>query len=220
MGALIIGVLGAECTGKTTLCRQLAAACSAIGLRTEVVAETLRVFCDHNGRTPQADEQLAIAQAHTESIEDAARRAQVVLADTTALMTAVYSDIVFGDVGLYAWARKAQERVGLNLVTALDLPWMPDGIQRDGAHVREPVDRLLRLELASAGLPYCVVAGQGEARWKCAWAAVRHALRRIEAPTAVPNWIWACPDCDDASCERHLFTRLADGASPAIASDD
>ena len=58
-------------------------------------------------------------------------------ADTTALMIAVYSDLVFADTGLYDDALAAQRRVDLTLVTALDLPWLADGLMRDGAHVRE-----------------------------------------------------------------------------------
>ncbi len=63
-------------------------------------------------------------------------------------MIAVYSDLVFADAGLYASALAAQRRYDLTLVTALDLPWRADGLQRDGAHVRAPVDALLRAALA------------------------------------------------------------------------
>ena len=55
-------------------------------------------------------------------------------------MIAVYSDFVFADASLYASALAAQRRCDLTLVTALDLPWRADGLQRDGAHVRAPVD--------------------------------------------------------------------------------
>ena len=64
-------------------------------------------------------------------------------------MIAVYSDFVFGDTSLYESALAAQRRCDLTLLTALDLPWQADGLQRDGAHVREPVDALLRAALAS-----------------------------------------------------------------------
>lgn len=48
------------------------------------------------------------------------------VADTTALMTAVYSDQVFGDVSLYRDALLEHTRYRLTLLTGLDLPWMAD----------------------------------------------------------------------------------------------
>ena len=77
-------------------------------------------------------------------------------------MIAVYSDFVFADASLYAGALAAQRRCDLTLVTALDLPWQPDGLQRDGAHVRAPVDALLRSALAGAGIAFTTIAGVGE----------------------------------------------------------
>ena len=78
-------------------------------------------------------------------------RGDAVPADTTALMIGVYSDWVFGDTSLYAAAEEAHRRVDLTLLTALDLPWQADGHQRDGAHVRAPIDALVRAALGRAG---------------------------------------------------------------------
>jgi nicotinamide riboside kinase len=104
------------------------------------VPEVLREFCEREGRTPRADEQAAIAAAQTRRIADAAASAEIVVTDTTAVMIAVYSDLLFADASLYAAAEAAQQSYELTLVTALDLPWQADGFIRDGAHVREPVD--------------------------------------------------------------------------------
>ena len=62
----------------------------------------LREFCDAHGRTPHRDEQAGIAAEQTARIAAAAARADVVVADTSAIMIAVYSEIVFGDTSLYA----------------------------------------------------------------------------------------------------------------------
>ena len=70
-----------------------------------------------------------------------------VLADTTPLMTAVYSDLLFQDTRLYADAARHQQGYALTLLTGLDLPWVADGLQRDGPQVREPVDARLRQAL-------------------------------------------------------------------------
>ena len=68
-------------------------------------ARCLREFCDRDARTPRRDEQAAIAASRRARIAAAAAGAEVVVADTTALMIAVYSDLVFGDTSLYASRR-------------------------------------------------------------------------------------------------------------------
>lgn len=203
---MVIALVGAESTGKTWLARALQAALVAEGRRVALVDETLRSFCDTHGRTPRPEEQLGIARTQTRRIEAATLGQDLVIADTTALMTAVYSEIVFGDTGLYAEAEAAHRRCALSLLTALDLPWIADGLQRDGPQVREPVDRLVRSALQRSGVAYAVVAGLGEDRLRAALAAVQRAWQlhtRPDAPATTPRWHWHCERCGDADCERH-----------------
>ena len=138
-----------------------------------MVGEYLREFCDRHARTPRRDEQAAIAAEQTRRIDAAAAQHAIVIADTTALMIAVYSDQVFGDRSLYADAEHAQRRCDATLLTALDLPWLADGLQRDGPHVREPVDAKVRAALARSGVAYSVIGGVGAMRLAAARAAVR-----------------------------------------------
>jgi nicotinamide riboside kinase len=91
-------------------------------------------------------------------------------------MIAIYSELVFGDRSLYDEALAAQRRIGLTLVTALDLPWRADGLQRDGAHVRAPVDALLRAALARGGIAATTIEGAGAARVDAALRAIDAAL--------------------------------------------
>ena len=204
--SLVVALLGAESTGKTTLARSLAQTLGAEGRSVALVGEYLREFCDEHGRTPREDEQIGIADEQTRRIELAARDHDIVVADTTALMIAVYSEIVFGDTSLYARAEAAhREGCGLTLLTALDLPWQADGLQRDGPHVREPVDALVRAALVRAQVPWSVVFGTGNARSDAALASVRRALAPPDADENTPNarWQWHCERCGDAGCERH-----------------
>jgi len=207
--AFVVGVVGAESSGKTQLAQALQARLAAEALDAVVVGEYLREFCDTHERTPRREEQAAIAGEQTLRITAAADHHAIVVADTTALMIAVYSEIVFGDTSLYAPAESDHRRCGLTLLTALDLPWQPDGLQRDGAHVREPVDALVRAALQRSGQSFVVVSGTGEARLQSAWRAVRHALRltREGAAAGSANWHWICERCGDADCERHLLPR-------------
>ncbi|MEO5843707.1 MAG: ATP-binding protein [Caldimonas sp.] len=172
----VVTLLGAESTGKTTLAAEIGAALAARGRRVAVVAEALREFCDRNARTPRREEQAAIAAEQSQRIDAAAALSEIVVADTTALMIAVYSDFVFADPGLYAGALAAQRRYELTLVTALDLPWHPDGLQREGEHVRAPVDALLRGALARAAIAFTTIAGSGKGRVEAALKAIDGAL--------------------------------------------
>lgn len=204
--AFVIALLGAESTGKTVLAGALAEALATPARRVAVVPEYLREFCDRHGRTPRRDEQVHIAAEQTRRIEAAAQAHDIVVADTTAVMIAVYSDHVFGDTSLYASALATHAGYDLTLLTALDLPWQADGLQRDGPHVREPVDAAVRNALMRANLAYSVVSGSGDVRPDSALACVQRAL----APPPPENdsnkrWQWHCERCGDTACERHAF---------------
>lgn len=206
----VIAIVGAESTGKTTLAGELQAALQRDGRSVALVGEYLREFCDRHARTPRIDEQAGIAQEQSRRIAAAAATHDIVIADTTALMIAVYSEQVFGDRSLYDSAIEAQRRCALTLLTALDIPWQADGLQRDGPQVREPVTALVRAALARGGLGYSVVAGTGPARLSHALLAVRHALLEpsvLDEARANPRWQWLCERCGDAECERHLLPR-------------
>jgi nicotinamide riboside kinase len=177
--ALRIALVGAESTGKTTLAAALVPQLArASGLRVAWVPEVLREWCEQAGRTPKACEQRAIMQAQHERIEAAAALHDIVVCDTTALMTAVYSRIVFGDRSLDAAAAQWHGSMALTLLTAIDIPWVADGLQREGPHVQEPVDSMLRELMQAYQLPYSVVQGTGQARLANALAATRPLLQR------------------------------------------
>jgi nicotinamide riboside kinase len=214
---LRIAIVGAESTGKSTLAQALTQALAeATGLRCALVPEWLRQWCDREGRTPRADEQAGIAAGQHARIEAAAATHDIVVCDTTALMTAVYSRLIFGDRSLEPVAAMHHLRIPLTLLTALDLPWVPDGLQRDGPQVREPVDTLVRELLLAQGQRWSLVGGTGPARLQSALDAVAPLLRARPAPrrglftrlderNAEPSArAWSCEFCDDPGCENRL----------------
>lgn len=210
-----VAIVGAESTGKTQLAQALADALRArTGQRVAWVPEHLRAWCASEGRTPRADEQASIAAAQEAAIEAAAHEHAVVVCDTTPLMTAVYSRLLFADDGLDAAALAFQQRCSLTLVTALDLPWQADGLQRDGPHVRVPVDNLLRQLLLNHGLAWSAVSGSGPTRLQQALDAAVPLLARsapsgnglftrLQAREALAAaQPWSCQLCDDPDCEH------------------
>lgn len=204
------------------------------------VPETLRSWCEAQGRTPLAHEQAHIA--HTQHRQIQAARAQLgphgwLVADTTPLMTAVYSEHYWGDDSLTPWALGVQQTFDLTLLMGLDLPWQADGPWRDGPAVQHAVDSRLRAHLLRTGTPFQTVFGTGTQRVAAALQAIGTALSRPYVPNVA--WIekikkradnlipasakgqfrskyWAaCEACSDPDCEHTLFTQLMAQRAPA-----
>lgn len=215
MKPLRMAIVGAESTGKSSLTHALAGVLRQRGQQVHTVDEVLRSWCAREGRTPQPHEQLGIAQAQAQAVEHAS--AGWVISDTTPLMTAVYSHMLFADESLYPMALAHQAHYDMTLVTGLDLPWVADGLQRDGPHVRAPVDALLRQALERGGMSYRVVYGQGPQRVNNALLALglpgedgQTGQLREQAQFAINQGrtVWQCNDCSDPECEHKLFSGL------------
>ncbi len=224
----MLAIVGAESTGKSTLAQALALRLrEATGWRTIAVDEYLRDWCAQMGRTPTASEQAHIAHTQTQRIGQARSDHDLVVCDTTALMTAVYSRHIWGDESLWPLGLIHHAQVHFTLLTALDLPWVADGHQRDGPHVREPVDVLVREALLQIGTPWALVAGHGVDRLECAMDAVAPWLRAYRSPrpglltrlqeqqSRMPEWTWMCENCDDPVCEHLSAKRYARSAGLA-----
>ncbi len=171
--SIVVALLGAECTGKSTLAEALAARFSA-GL----VTEYLREWCDTHGRTPQQHEQAHIAAEQARRIEAAAREHALVICDTTPLITALCSEHYFDDPSLTADALAFQRRCDLTLLCAPDLPWQADGFLRDGPGVRAAFDARLRNALTTASIPWVDVRGADGERLATAITALQRPSSR------------------------------------------
>lgn len=187
----MIALLGAESTGKTALSLSLAQHLRASGRVVMVVPEVLREWCDQAGRTPFPYEQRTVAEEQARRALAAAARPEVeiVIVDTTPLMTAIYSERLFQDSSLYEFALTHHRIYHQTLVMGLDLPWVPDGLQRDSPAVQAPVDTMIRHTLAKAHIAFQVIYGAGPER-------LHHALRTTalgtiggseESPTMIPE---------------------------------
>lgn len=213
--ALTIALLGGESSGKTTLALALHRHLQGVQhIRTLLVSEQLRHWCEAMGRAPRANEQTARADEQTRQIEAARQQpgVRIVIADTTALVVAAYSELYFNDRSLYPAALAQQQRCDLNLLMGLDLPWVADGLFRDSPALREATDTVLRRELQGAGIPFQTVYGQGDARLQQALRCIGHALGESLVAND-PAWPqgrrpWHCEKCSDPDCEHRLFTQL------------
>jgi nicotinamide riboside kinase len=167
-----ISLIGAECSGKTTLARALADQLPGLW-----VPELLREFCDLHGRAPRCDEQSGLIRAQIErekQVQALARRQGFgfIVCDSSPLATALYSAELYDDASLLDEALEHQRSYALTLCTAIDMPWQADGIQRDGPRARESFDARLARELTQRGLAFTRVAGGPRQRVGQAFAAM------------------------------------------------
>ena len=177
----LICLIGAECTGKTTLAQALAQQMGGLW-----VPEYLRSFTEQQGCTPERAEQLHILQEQvcmeTEALGLARQQGHcVVFCDTAPLLTAVYSDCVFADGSLYPWARSLHARYAMTLFLQPDIPWQADDLQRDGAQARAAVHQAIERALTVSGggdaWPVVRIVGTAAQRLAQACDAVAGAMR-------------------------------------------
>lgn len=158
---------GPESTGKSTLAARLADRFGTVW-----VPEYGRTYCEAHGTDLSPEDLVAIMHGHV-----AARRALepqargLLIQDTDPVMTAAWSMMLFGH---RIPALDAFEDVGqLYLLMDIDLPWVGDEVRMFPE--REDQRRFLeisRAELERRALPYVLVSGDGEARYRAALKAI------------------------------------------------
>lgn len=209
-------LLGGESTGKSQLAQTLHDRLTAShGMRCLRVDEYLRTWCEQHQRAPEPHEQAAVAGEQSRRIAMARETpdVQVVLADTSAMMIAAYSEQYFNDDSLWPQALCDHAAAAdLTLLMGLDLPWVADGLFRDSAAARQTTDAILRARMEQAVLPHQTIYGQGENRVQQALrtlgAAIGHPLVEQDPFWEQGRQRWNCEKCSDPACEHRLFRDL------------
>ena len=166
-----IGLLGGECTGKTTLAEDLARALPGF-----VAEEYLRDFVRDFGRLPRLADQEGIyltQQMTVRTVERAAEHSGTpwVIADPLPLMTAVYSVVYFDDDSLMASGIEDASSYDVVMWCAPDLAWVAEEGIRDGDDFRDRADEIIRVYVAPH-LALTAIAGDREMRLTTALAAI------------------------------------------------
>ena len=166
-------ILGAECSGKTTLCEAL-----SMRLAAPLATEYLRAWCEREGRTPDRHEQrqvmagqlmltrAALSEAHT-------RRARWVLSDGAPLLTAAYSIEYFNDHSLVDSGLRHAKRAARIMLLDPDIAWQADGRLRDGPARRRSVHRILVELLQHARIAHHTISGSPAQRIRDSLALLR-----------------------------------------------
>jgi len=159
-------LFGPESTGKSTLAKELAA-----HFHTIAVPEYGRIYCEIFGNECDAEDLLAMVRGQHLLEEAAARKArQLIILDTDAVMTAVWSDVLLGKRLPELNAVKAAD---FYLLTDIDMPFVADGIRYfpDQAERQRMFD-LCKAELERRALPYVIIRGSREQRLRTAIDAI------------------------------------------------
>jgi NadR type nicotinamide-nucleotide adenylyltransferase len=176
---LVVVVTGSECTGKTTLARELAARLGA-----PCSAEFAREYLDARAAPLMAADVEPIARGQAAGEDAAGRKAiDLLIKDTDLVSTVVYAHHYYGSCPHWV-AHEARRRLGdLYLLLHPDVPWVADGLQRDRPDDRERLHALFSMRLIELGAPTVDVRGEWAARLRLALAAVTRLLAsRNQAP--------------------------------------
>jgi len=150
-----IAILGAESSGKSALAEALAQR-----YQTVWVPEYLREFVETQQRVPRESEQVMIARTQLEREDAMALKANGWLfCDTTPLMTAIYSEYYFSSADADLLLLANQHHYDFTVVTAPDLPWIADGLQRESPAVRQAIHERVLVELEEREIPHLLIEG-------------------------------------------------------------
>lgn len=157
---------GAESTGKTTLAAALAAETGAL-----TVGEYGRSHCEAHKDPLSLDDLLLIGRAQQAMIAAAAEWAgPMMIADTDALMTAAWCEMLLGHRPAELMAAP---KADLYLLLEPDLPWVDDGTRFFGDIAdRHRFATIVEQVLRDAGVPFVRIGGEGAARLEAAQAAI------------------------------------------------
>jgi NadR type nicotinamide-nucleotide adenylyltransferase len=149
---------GAESTGKSTLVRKLGEE-----LGCPVVPEYGRAFAETCGIDFGIADLLAMAREQDRLMRKAATlRPKLLLLDTDPLMTAAWSEMLFGEV---PGELLRYEKAELYLVFAPDVAWVADGTRFFGtAEARARFADIAEQMLVRTGVPYCTITGGWDER--------------------------------------------------------
>lgn len=170
---MLVVVIGPECTGKTTMAAALAARYDS-----PWVEEFARTFVERAQRGVRLEDVDAIARGQRAAEDEALATASapLVVLDTDLVSTWVYSQHYYGDCP--SWVEPAaRARLGdLYLLLGTDVPWLPEGHQREQPERREELYRLFERTLHRLGARVIPVQGSWTERGEAAGAAVDRLL--------------------------------------------
>ncbi|MBP5658731.1 MAG: ATP-binding protein [Paludibacteraceae bacterium] len=160
-----IGVIGAESTGKSTLCKQLS---ERYGYHW--IKEYAREYVENLNRPYTYDDVLHIAQQQITELQ-AHYEEPVVLYDTELIITKVWMQYKFSKVAPEVELAIREHPMDGYLILAPDIAAEYDSV-RENLDKREYLHNWYIEEVRQTKQPYCIISGQGEMRFQAAAEAI------------------------------------------------
>ena len=158
-----VAILGAESTGKTTLCRDLAAHFNSPWVP-EYMRTYLQAKWDSEHKTCTWDDLLPIAQGQINLENELAQQAEHYLfCDTSLFELMIYANWYYGDCPDALTKAALAHRYDLILLTKVDIPWVADDL-RDSPHEREGISTRFAAELTRHNKPFLRIGGNRDDR--------------------------------------------------------
>jgi NadR type nicotinamide-nucleotide adenylyltransferase len=163
-----IAILGAESTGKTTLCQQLAK-----HYHTLFVPEFARDYFDiHDINCYTIEDLDIIAKKQIELENTCLRKANTILiCDTTLITIKIWSLHKFNTVSDYISNSINQMNYDLYLISNNDVPWIEDNQRKDKSK-REHIFEMNQSELNKINTNYSILTGINQNRLENAIAFI------------------------------------------------
>ena len=164
-----VAVLGAESTGKTTLCRDLAAhfGCSWVPeyMRTYLQAkwDSEQLTCKWDDLLPIAQGQIELENKLAEQAAQMSNNHPYLFSDTSLFELMVYANWYYGDCPDALTNAALAHHYDLILLTAIDTPWVADDL-RDSPHQREEISAYFAHQLTIHNKLFHIISGSRELR--------------------------------------------------------
>ena len=163
-----VAILGAESTGKTTLCRDLAAhfGCPWVP---EYMRTYLQAKWDKEHLTCTWEDLLPIAQGQIELENKLAEQAaqnsdsSYLFCDTSLFELMVYANWYYGDCPDALTQSALTHHYDLILLTEVDIPWVADDL-RDSPHQRDEISAYFESQLTRHQKPFHRIGGDRDER--------------------------------------------------------
>lgn len=165
-----VGVIGAESTGKSTLCKQLQ---EQYGYRW--IKEYAREYVETLGRAYTYEDVCKIAQRQIGELR-ASHDELVVLYDTDLIITKVWMEYVYGKVAKEVSEAIQAQPMDLYLILAPDIAAEPDPV-RENLDKREYFHEWYIREVKSTRRPYQIIHGTGDERTRAAYDAIQTVIK-------------------------------------------
>ena len=167
-------ITGAESTGKTTLTRQLAAHFEA-----PISREFVRDFVESIDRPIRVKDLGAIMKGQINYESEACKNSpRIVFHDTNLLSNSIYAEYYFKEQPKALESTLSHTKYDLYLFCQNEIPWQPDGEQRDSPQARNEIHIAFEKHLADCLVPVIQIKGNPENRFHQAISAIRECLSK------------------------------------------